>query len=269
MLDSVSRGTPGFGLRFDEGEDDGRDPAAAAVERVAIELQTASLVTISYSLPGRDGGEGASVVLSVTVSADGELVQHALVSSPAAATTPARVRYTLGLDISVNRASYGQLTEGGPIPLPTSENQLAVHEGGGYFSVVNPHLDAHLEGCLEVDGRTAPLGDLQEQVTHGVPVRAHTSDWLELPPGASVSVIARFRLLPHIVVQGWQQPLPLDTRLTADFRQVWLNGASLGSFVIRRNLEYILGCLAVPVSDEHIALMTDHVALPLGWNRDN
>jgi uncharacterized protein len=253
MLNSVGSGTPGFGLRFD-----------GPVERVGIELQTASLATVSFPLPN-----GASVVLSVRVGDTGELVQQALVSAPAAATTPVRVRYTLGLDVSVNRASYGQLTEGGPIPIPRSENRLAVHGKGTFFSVVNPHLQAHLEGCLEVDDETVPLQDLQEQVTHGMPVQAHTSHWLELHPGASVCVVARFCLFPHTEIRGWQQPLPMATRLTADFHQVWLNNASLGSFIIRRNLENILGCLSVPVSDEYVALMADHVALPLGWNRDN
>ncbi|KAH8666867.1 Six-hairpin glycosidase-like protein [Xylariales sp. PMI_506] len=251
MLNSVSSLTPGFGLRFD-------DP----VDHVEIDLQTSSLATVTFDLPG-----GISVALSTRIEACGQLIQSAVLSS--ATTTVTRVSYTLGLGISVNRASYGQLTEGGPIPIPKSENHLRTHDGGAFFSVTNPHLGAHLEGCLEDGGETVPLHVLHAQTTTDVPIKAAVSRWVDILPGSETTIVARFQLFPDTEIRGGFLPLSAQLRLTEGLFQGWKNNGALGTFIIRRNLEYILGCLAVPVADHDVALMTDHVALPLGWNRDN
>lgn len=44
---------------------------------------------------------------------------------------------------------------------------------------------------------------------------------------------------------------------------------SIKTYIIRRNVDYILGNCCVPVSENEVAVLADHVALPLGWNRDN
>lgn len=254
MLNSVRGGIPGFGLRFND-----------AVHHVAIDFQAANLITVSFPLPG-----GLSVALSVRVEEDGELVQSAVVTSSSTSNATVRVGYTLDLGISVNRASYGQLTEAGPIPIPKSQNQLKMDGGGKYFSITNPHLEAHLEGCLEADGITVNLDHVREQVAFDLPINAESTHWLDMPPASERVIVARLKLFPDTELRhGFDVPLCAKKRLTAGMRQVWLNNATLESFIIRRNLEYILGCLVVPVSHEQVALMTDHVALPLGWNRDN
>ncbi|KAI1848844.1 hypothetical protein JX266_005272 [Neoarthrinium moseri] len=251
MLDSVRDGTPGFGLRF-----------ISPTEQVDINLRTANLATVTFPL-----AEGISVALSLRVESSGGLVQSAVLSS--AATSTVKVEYSLGLGISVNRASYGQLTEGGPISIPRSENRFAVHGNGEFFSVVNPHLGARLEGCLEANGETIMVGHLRDQVTQGVPITSEAHDWIELEPGMEQTIVARFRLYPDVEIRGDFKPHLHHTGISANHQHLWFDGATLGTFIIRRNLEYILGCLAVPVSEHHVALMTDHVALPLGWNRDN
>jgi hypothetical protein len=251
MLDSVRNGTPGFGFRFD-----------TPVDRVDIGLETSNMATIKFPLQN-----GISVSLSVCVGKNGELVQTAIVSS--VATSTVRIDYTLGLEISINRASYGQLTEGGPIPIPESENQLEIQDKGTFFSIVNPHLGAHLEGCLEAGGKIVVLDSLQSQVVHDQPIHANFSHWLDIPPHSQITIVARFRLFPDTEIRGDFEPLPRDIRPATGPRLVWKNKATLETFIIRRNLEYILGCLAIPVSDGHVALMADNVALPLGWNRDN
>jgi hypothetical protein len=38
--------------------------------------------------------------------------------------------------------------------------------------------------------------------------------------------------------------------------------------IVQRNIDYILSCCAVPITDDHICVITDHQLLPLAWNRD-
>jgi hypothetical protein len=40
------------------------------------------------------------------------------------------------------------------------------------------------------------------------------------------------------------------------------------AFIVQRNIDYLLSCCAVPVTDEHVCAITDHQLLPLAWNRD-
>jgi hypothetical protein len=183
--------------------------------------------------------------------------------------------------------------------MPRSENRYTLINDNKSFAITNLYLEAHLEGCLEVDGETVVLQNQQDQVTHGTPVNAKIPYWIELTPRAKRSVVARFQLYSDTKVRGNFKPVLVNRRLAAsdsaalsllsssdpaDSRlplirnssiaplslvRLKLERSSLEHFIIRRNMDYILGCLAVPVSNEHVALMTDHVALPLGWNRDN
>jgi hypothetical protein len=46
------------------------------------------------------------------------------------------------------------------------------------------------------------------------------------------------------------------------------------AFMVARNVDYLLNCCSVDVKDENgndggVCIITDHVCLPLGWNRDN
>jgi uncharacterized protein len=66
--------------------------------------------------------------------------------------------------------------------------------------------------------------------------------------------------------------LALDSALQPTSKlAVWHSAENQAQFIVRRNLEYILGNCTVPLpSQSDVAcLITDHVALPLGWNRDN
>jgi hypothetical protein len=39
--------------------------------------------------------------------------------------------------------------------------------------------------------------------------------------------------------------------------------------IILGNLQYVLGNCTLTISESSTCVITDHVALPLGWNRDN
>lgn len=57
--------------------------------------------------------------------------------------------------------------------------------------------------------------------------------------------------------------------LPEDIQSHWMNETLMSTYIIRRNLEYIMANCSIPTSETSVAVITDHVALPLGWNRDN
>jgi hypothetical protein len=257
MMEYIQSGKPGFGLRVEE------DSSPV----VSIEHLSSNLAQVDYQLPEK----GISVSTTLGVSEVGEVVQKMSVTNNDA-TSPAReFSYLLHLGISVHRASYGQLTEGGPIPLPQSENNLEILGNNRYFSIINPYLDGHIEGCLDVDGKTVEFSDLQRKSQANAPVQASVRRTISLPSNATTTITARFRVTPdtrfHGLLSGSNGKQSNDDVLGT--RPVWVSPDDAGTFIVRRNLDYIVGNCAVPVSTDEVALMTDHAALPLGWNRDN
>lgn len=250
MLESIRLNRPGFGLRLEED-----------VDEVFISHGSRRQAHIQYSIQ-----EDINISTSLYIREDGEVVQSTYISSTASSVKI--IRYSLDLGLSVNRASYGQLTEGGPIQIPELENDLKVLGDGRGYAIVNPYLSAQVQGCLEVDGKLVRLEkDVQGGSFMGKPVMASTSKLLEISSNAPKMLIARFRLQPNTTPgENFQVSGPQIAFLRG---RPWKNPASEVMFIIRRNLEYILGSCAIPVSNGNVALITDHVALPLGWNRDN
>jgi len=250
MLKMIQLGRPGFGLRFE-----GR-PTVVSIENCDL-----NVAMVKYQLRN-----GVSVVVTLSVDETGNVTQHATVSSSAAEET--QIHYTLDLGISVNRASYGQLTEGGPVPIPPLENDLQILDSGYRYAIVNRHLGAHLEGSLTIDGIAVGM-NLENQTFVGTPVVGSTSGVISVAADASRSITARFRLIPDVAIRDRaEHTYPNGLPVLSSVRN-WNKSESEALFIVRRNLEYILGNCTFPVSDTEVAVVTDHVALPLGWNRDN
>lgn len=256
MLEMLQDGRPGFGLRV---QGDQGPPSA-----VTVEFGSLGLAIMRYRIEG-----AADVVYTLEVRDDGSLAQTTSISS--IKDTEVDVNYELNLGLSVHRASYGQLTEGGPIPLPASENHLQLHAGGTYFTVSNKYLGAHLQGRLVLDGSPARLEGLDETTQKDGPLNSSISRTINLAPGSTTTVTAEFRLLPYL----YRDP-PSPQHNISSYRSTmaakapqWHNPEKLETFIVRRNLDYILGNCSLTISQGCVALITDHVALPLGWNRDN
>ncbi|EXJ65299.1 hypothetical protein A1O7_01640 [Cladophialophora yegresii CBS 114405] len=171
--------------------------------------------------------------------------------------------------ISVNRASYGQLTEGGPIPIPSSENKFRTTRDRQGFVITNTPLGAHLRGCHESDGQSVDTQNASHEETFvNCPVVKKYAGCLEIPPRGTRVLTAKFILQPGIVPHTYR-----DTKYPqrVGLPKLWSTREEAGRFIVRRNLEYILGNCAIPVppSRQAVCLLTDHVALPLGWMRDN
>jgi len=160
------------------------------------------------------------------------------------------------------------VTEGGPIPLPPLENNLQILDNGRRYAIVNRHLGAHLEGSLAVDGVATEL-NLTSETFVGTPVVGSFSGVISVAADTERSISARFRLIPDVTIRDRAEiPYPNGLPVVSSIRN-WNKSGSEALFIIRRNLEYILGNCTFPVSDTEVAIVTDHVALPLGWNRDN
>lgn len=231
-----------------------------AGQKVEVDIASMNLATVRYWT-----ANGAEICCTLSVDDGGSLLQTVEISN----TTDQflEVEYRADLQLSVHRASYGQLTEGGPIPLPQCENQLKADYADGSFTICNKYLGAHLAGMLEINGSPQSLDDLPNTTTPGL-LHGSCSQWttLRVPPNSTSDI----RLLLNL-----SAGLPPPTRghdCTKKGGQstfFWKNHSTVETFLVRRNVDYILGNCTVPVSDKAVAIITDHVALPLGWNRDN
>lgn len=252
MLKSIQTGSPGFGVLFD-----------VEVQDLVVNLEGLGRASMVYRTTS-----GLQITTSVYISGGGEVFQSSKITSTHGVAT--NVRYSMDIGISVNRASYGQLTEGGPIPIPRSENKIELKDGGYGFAIVNTHLGAHLVSRLEENGREVDIrASVREQTFEGQPVKGMISRSIDIPPNSTATVTAMFLLRPgvrHDVFVEHERSSSM-TGIPA----IWPKPETVGRFIVRRNLEYILGNCSVPLASYRstICILTDHVALPLGWMRDN
>lgn len=182
----------------------------------------------------------------------------------------ATFHFEAGGTFSLGRCSYGQLTEGGPIPVPPLDNVLEVQ--GQILSVINAQLPARAD-LFFFDGRKplllTPAG---ERADH--PIRYRHSAELLLAPGESRTISAVYVLTPGIENQTDVSPTCLDRLMDQAMQRSvrWRknkNGKTDAEpFIIERNIEYVVSCCSIPVSEEHVCIITDHQLLPLSWNRD-
>lgn len=252
MLEYMLHDKPGFGLDF-------------SIQNSPMTLHTPDTNTAIYRTQPTDSID-LSIVVKVTEYGTIEQYAEAANTSDTLAVLP----YTYDLGLSLNRASYGQLTEGGPLPLPRSHNIL---RGMGQTTAraSSPELGTQLLIGLAINGQPVNFGSLIDQEVYGVPLQARIHSLACIDPQATVRIHATFRLLSHLrendVASLWTANQPVS-----DYKydiSSWKCGHLLTTYILRRNVDYILANCVIPVSEGVAAIITDHVALPLGWNRDN
>lgn len=248
LLDYVRSGTRGFGLRFD-----------GAISNLNIGFIDDQWIKITFSI------EELRLSTLLWIGKDGEVIQSTVITSESSSRV--ELNYTLSLELSVNRASYGQLTEGGPIPIPPSRNETKLYRSGCQWAIINENLDAMVEGALYEDGEPVSMEpEIKENVVTGAPSSGTLSKTIQIHPGSSSTLTATFHLKPGQVSAFTS---PSSTFCPPSRKRGWKLDHTISSLIIRRNLQYILGSCTFPVGDTAICFITDHVALPLGWNRDN
>jgi hypothetical protein len=251
MLQCIQEDRPGFGLDF----------------QIATRLVSIKIVETNVALYNMKLGN-IHLSIAVKVAEDGSFVQYATATNTGAECE--FLPFTWRLNVSLNRASYGQLTEGGPIQPPPSCNVLR-RIGETTLRIGNPNLDSQLVAQLDTDGSSIDLHHVSDEQTANATIDVAVKGNLHIPIGASARLCASFRLLPD--TKQLTETL-LSARYTSDAFQhngksPWKHDNRLTTYVLSRNVDYILANCVVPLSESTVAIVTDHVALPLGWNRDN
>lgn len=250
LLDYVEENKPGFGLQI-QGEPVEATVTAKHPHRMYLSYHTR---------------EGIQVQRTISVEADGSVKQTTILSTLQA--TPVSVPIQLNLGMSLNRASYGQLTEGGPIPLPESLNLFQVAENGSRFTLRNPNLKTRADGTFSTDaeGFAGVTFDGDCQTFRDEPVQCQTTARIKVIPGVPAKLKLSLRLQP-------EEPCTLipENGVISDTIQkpTWDLQDPAALNIIHGNLQYVLGNCTIPISKSSTCVITDHVALPLGWNRDN
>lgn len=116
--------------------------------------------------------DGLSVATTANIDDEGHFSQRILLQNPT--NTSLSVDYLVNLRLSVHRASYGQLTEGGPLLPPDCENRLRLSEDNA-FSVSNHLLGGCLRGSLVSEGKPLALPGIQDDVDRRLVRRHHTN----------------------------------------------------------------------------------------------
>jgi hypothetical protein len=252
MLQLIQEDRPGFGLNFD-------------LSACMVSIQNTNPQIALYRTKLHNN---VDLSIAVIVAEDGRFVQHVEVTNRSLECVG--VPYTWSFYVSLNRASYGQLTEGGPIPLPASQNILE-KSGRATLRAYNPHLDAQLIARLDVNGQPLDLQHIGAQDTCNAPLNVSVRNEISVPAGTTVQFCASFQLMAntkqHADFSGSGQ---FDLKsIHENVGHRWKHETLLATYILRRNVDYILYNCVIPVSDSLAAIIADHVALPLGWNRDN
>lgn len=157
--------------------------------------------------------------------------------------------------LCLQRCAYTQLTEGGPLPMPPLDmqvryqhNQLAVDNPVLGAAVVMKGLEQEPEQEIHSD---QPVEIALKQAQSGVSVLAYgVGNTVDRAADNATWLALRAEALLDQTLAAWK----------SHWRDIPDNP------LLRRGLAYGLA-MAVPV-DETICLLTDHLLLPLSWNRD-
>lgn len=247
LLDYVEGSKPGFGLQI-HGEPTEVTVTARHPHKMCLRYHTE---------------DGIRVQRTVLVEADGSVKQKTVLSTLKSSTVSVKVQLDLGM--SLNRASYGQLTEGGPIPLPESLNLFQMAKDGSRFTLHNPNLGAKVEGTSSTDSADFEGLSFHDdwQTLHDEPVQCKAAARVKVVPGVPVTLTLSLRLQSQL-------PLPGPHLCEDDLQNTtWNLQDPVALNIILGNLQYVLGNCTLTISESSTCVITDHVALPLGWNRDN
>ncbi|KAK3214200.1 hypothetical protein GRF29_28g2367413 [Pseudopithomyces chartarum] len=260
MLQCIQDDGPGLG--FDIG---------SRVDQVWVNIPEANVATFTFSVD-----TSIDIFLRVEVLEGGDILQSVIATNMSSKS--ADLLWSVNLSASLNRASYGQLTEGGPIPLPRSHNVLLP---GSYdrVNIVNPDLGAQLAFSFDTDDINQPSGWPSNGLeTYDHPLDLRIPQRLHLTPLSSHTIDCKFRLLPHTQPHSFTS-LPRKPQIhpkNSDHNtspspspSPWKQPTTPTTYILRRATDYILSACTIPVSPLATCIITDHVALPLGWNRDN
>lgn len=253
------------------------------------------------------GGGKLFVQTALKVHDDGTVIHASKVTNMT--NTQQIIPVTLDLAFAVSRAGYGQLTDRGAVEMPHPSNSLGCFTGrcgdgvlavenrslGGrvvahiifYNETTNEYID--VEGSLYAqrgEQRSPPYRPSQRPIQH---IRLGPGETLKLavvfrpenissadPPAFSPGVIELDKIAADFLFfhqDGMLDPREIANRHIEELSGVnWDFAETIESTILWANVNYILGCCCVPMSDpegDGTCCIADHFALNLGWPRDN
>ncbi|AJY74794.1 hypothetical protein [Paenibacillus beijingensis] len=215
----------------------------------------------------KEGIEVGNLFMAVNNDGKSGFIQHLEITNHSG--KPASIPLVVGGSFSLHRSSYGQLTEGGPILVPPTELELIV--SGNCITVKNRNLPAKAS-LMFFDGN-GPL--LLEPTTQSAsePIPYRHEPELILRSGET----RKLTMVCLISVDDAEA----GTGFTAADLSSWINKASeempvmkredgfdWDTFIVQRNIDYIMSCCSIPAGEDAVCVITDHQLLPLSWNRD-
>lgn len=166
----------------------------------------------------------------------------------------AQANVFFGGKLSLQRCAYTQLTEGGPIPAPPVETQVTLNDR--LLMIENPHI-----GCICIAGLPI-IGSLSvEPLADG---SVHLDVKLDHTPSIHLTLTfgeTRSAAEAKLALADRAASVEHHTR---QWQTRWAHIPD--DPILRRGLLYSLN-LAVRVNSGY-CLLTDHMLLPLSWNRD-
>ena len=233
--------------------------------RVSGDVTDLSVGLVDGKCPRINYRVGAFEVESSFTVVDGEIVNTLTVTNGRGRTEGVDIHF--GGKLSINRASYGQLTEAGPIPMPPCLNQLRTRNGS--LTIHNPNLPATFACSLYVDGHQVHLNVPRRQSSEPICFSAPRHLVVEPRSPRQITTICRLGSadlkfnFPHILDERYVLPATPIPTFPFDGEN------KIEKFVVQRTLDYIVSCCCIPIEDGAVCILTDHIALPLGWHRDN
>jgi len=168
---------------------------------------------------------------------------------------PGRWITLTGLErVQIQRCAYTQLTEGGVLPIPPPGTRHQPRQTDTLLH--NPALDATaLLSVGSVPGGWTEWRDFEGAETFQVAIALGTQAESVAAALAEIQAADEDALLEQ-ALSRWQQRWASTPTYSQKLE-----------LVERKGLAYALQC-AVPIDADAICLLTDHMLLPLSWNRD-
>lgn len=225
----------------------------------------------TYTCP-LTGDDEITVMSTIAVTDAGEVrqIRHITTTSETPMQFGWKVAGIAGAgpeDCHVSRASYGQLTEGGMIKMPELGRKIAGTSADFYVQSTSEEgstLFATLRGQVMVESALEEFPALGQEVI------------MEVSKSTPVTITSCFRLTEGNM-EAAMSKLPLAEKEISRFKSpTQQSQIDLADYIVWRNADYTLNncCITVKmkwndIPIDTICVITDHVALPLGWPRDN
>jgi uncharacterized protein len=176
--------------------------------------------------------------------------------------------FSLMGEFGIIRASYGQITENGPIPIPETENCFQKLNDSSFKIIENGTCSSTF---VKVIGEYDKFNISQESFNSQKPLTVNNSGSINIRPGKKVNIALVVCLNDKIEAESLDLDLESIFTLMKDTEEYWKNftiqtGYEELDYIVNRNFAYSYGCCFLK---EFGAMITDHQSLPLTWNRDN